>query len=130
MPSQGPSSPAAQEPYLDGTATAARELRDLFIEMLDEHAPSWGCDTDQKHSTEDVAEALAVEALDWMQHPGRPVTSAATLREQLARMVEDYPGPDPSPADPAWWAGYTEARRDLARVVRDTPLYDPDGEHE
>jgi len=57
--------------------------------------------------------------------PMRVALEAAlpALRRQwaadLAQAIEDHPGPDPSPALPAWWAGYSEAQRDAARIVRE-----------
>ena len=45
--------------------------------------------------------------------------------EEAASWIEDYHGPDPSPANPTWWAGYTEAQRDCARMVRDIGKGDP-----
>jgi hypothetical protein len=42
------------------------ELGDVFEIMLDEHDPEWRCWRDQPpgHSTEQIAEALALEAAD------------------------------------------------------------------
>ena len=42
----------------------------------------------------------------------------ARLRAQVAEEIADHPGPDPSPALPTWWAGYTEAIRDAAAIAR------------
>ena len=39
--------------------------------------------------------------------------------EEIALWILDYHGPDPSPASPAWWAGYTEAQQDCARMARE-----------
>lgn len=36
----------------------------------------------------------------------------------IADLINDYPGPDPSPASPVWWAGYAEAKRDCALIAR------------
>lgn len=36
----------------------------------------------------------------------------------IADLIDDYPGPDPSPRSPAWWAGYEEAKRDCALIAR------------
>jgi hypothetical protein len=40
--------------------------------------------------------------------------------ERLAEEIAAHPGPDPSPASPAWWAGYREAIADAARLVRES----------
>lgn len=39
-------------------------------------------------------------------------------REAVAADIEEHPGPDPSPASDVWWAGYSEAQRDAARIAR------------
>lgn len=41
------------------------------------------------------------------------------VAEEIAAEIIDRPGPDPSPASPAWWAGYEEARADMAKVARE-----------
>lgn len=40
------------------------------------------------------------------------------LAAAIADAIRDYPGPDPSPASAAWWAGYREALRDAERIAR------------
>ena len=42
----------------------------------------------------------------------------ADERAKVAEQIASYRGPDPSPALPAWWAGYTEAIRDAAAIAR------------
>ena len=42
----------------------------------------------------------------------------ADERERIAQAIEDNPGPDPSPASPAWWAGWGEGQSDAARIDR------------
>ena len=79
------------------------------------------------------AKAFAEEALDsagrWTDRAiPREVATAvlravlpdhdARLRAQVAEEIADHPGPDPSPALPTWWAGYTEAIRDAAAIAR------------
>ena len=46
-------------------------------------------------------------------------TSRRDTAEEIATEITDRPGPDPSPASPAWWAGYEEARADMARTARE-----------
>jgi hypothetical protein len=41
----------------------------------------------------------------------------AAGRAQAAADIRAHPGPDPSPANPTWWAGYTEALSDCARLA-------------
>jgi hypothetical protein len=41
----------------------------------------------------------------------------AAGRAQAAADIRAHLGPDPSPANPAWWAGYTEALSDCARLA-------------
>jgi hypothetical protein len=41
------------------------------------------------------------------------------VAEEIAAALLDHPGPDPSPASPAWWDGYVEAQRDMARIARE-----------
>jgi hypothetical protein len=41
------------------------------------------------------------------------------VAEEIAAAIGDHPGPDPSPASPAWWAGYEEAKSDCARIARE-----------
>jgi hypothetical protein len=43
----------------------------------------------------------------------------AKAGEDAARAVEENPGPDPSPAIPAWWSGWVEGRDDAVRIVRE-----------
>lgn len=50
---------------------------------------------------------------------GLALKTARELRERIAWTIHDYPGPDPSPADPAWWAGWSEAQRHFTQMVRD-----------
>lgn len=44
---------------------------------------------------------------------------------EAAKWIEDHHGPDPSPASPTWWAGYSEAQQDCARIVRDMASQPP-----
>jgi hypothetical protein len=43
----------------------------------------------------------------------------AEVLEEAARWVEEHGGPNPSPANPTWWAGWVEGRDDSARIVRE-----------
>lgn len=41
-------------------------------------------------------------------------------RKQAAADIRNYPGPDPSPANATWWAGYKEAQEEAARIAEGT----------
>lgn len=41
----------------------------------------------------------------------------AAGRAQAATDIRSHLGPDPSPASPVWWAGYTEALSDCAKIA-------------
>jgi hypothetical protein len=51
--------------------------------------------------------------------PAHDARVRAQAGEDAARAVEENPGPDPSPAIPAWWSGWVEGRDDAARIVRE-----------
>jgi len=48
------------------------------------------------------------------------------VAEEIALALADHPGPDPSPASPAWWAGYIEAQQDMVRIAREIGSRDPE----
>lgn len=68
------------------------------------------------------ARAEFAEARDAGLQRRHETREARAIRRQvavfIADMIDDYPGPDPSPASPAWWAGYEEAKRDCALIAR------------
>jgi hypothetical protein len=70
----------------------------------------------------------ALTAADWRPHAiastieqanQTRANTRAVVAEEIARAIAENPGPDPSPANPAWWAGWAEGRDDAARIARE-----------
>lgn len=68
----------------------------------------------QIHADRDHWQQRAVEEWERAEAAGRTL---AELRDQIAEAIRDFPGPNPSPADPAWRAGYREAQARCADIA-------------
>lgn len=106
----------------------------LIVETLTARArlgePYWTFPTSVRKAVRELADRGVVQWKSgvvpktvqvWLTDLGRLAALAFNYQipilKQIADEIVDYPGPDPSPASPAWWAGYTEAREDCARFV-------------
>lgn len=70
-----------------------------------------------KRSTDQYWSDVPLSALMAVVDAVTPIIRA-NERERIILAILDNPGPDPSPASPAWWAGWDEGRADAAEVVR------------
>lgn len=61
-----------------------------------------------------VAAAIRAYRATWL------AAHDAAVRAKVAAEILDNPGPDPSPASPAWWAGWVESQQTAAAIARQT----------